>query len=189
MTVVPVQSVPLKERYYRYRDYVLHQKTSAAIFDALYWELRGTPSGSRAAPLLVDLKQIDFAALDTWYDIIPATIYNLPREDTEQSLVQIAISLHFVWTAGTGEGLCDWSSDMQSHFRRTYHKVVNRTDDSSVCGVDLIFWCICQGATPSVQIQGRQVSGPLGLSVVGDDTAAWPALASKALFVDGGPIS
>jgi len=41
MTTIPVSDVPLKERYYIYRRYTLHQRTSAATADDLYWQIKG----------------------------------------------------------------------------------------------------------------------------------------------------
>ena len=40
MTSIPVADVPLKERFYVYRGVVLHQRTSAAHFDDLYWQIK-----------------------------------------------------------------------------------------------------------------------------------------------------
>jgi len=41
MTSIPVSDVPLKSRYYVYRDVVLHQRTSADKDDDLYWQIKG----------------------------------------------------------------------------------------------------------------------------------------------------
>ena len=43
MTNIPTSDVPLKQRFYIYREKVLHQKKAAADFDTLYWNLRPKP--------------------------------------------------------------------------------------------------------------------------------------------------
>jgi len=40
-TSVVAPDINLKDRYYVYRGVVLHQKTSAAQADQLYWQLKG----------------------------------------------------------------------------------------------------------------------------------------------------
>ena len=40
---IPTSDVPLKQRFYIYREKVLHQKKAAADFDTLYWNLRPKP--------------------------------------------------------------------------------------------------------------------------------------------------
>jgi hypothetical protein len=48
---VDSSSVPLKDRFYLYRQKVLHQKKAAADFDQMYWSLLPKP----AAPTLTAL--------------------------------------------------------------------------------------------------------------------------------------
>jgi hypothetical protein len=139
-------------------------------------------------PVLISLSETDFTVVGTWYNIIPAMIFPLPVRPGN-TLLQIAVSLHFIWTAvNNSQALCDWSLDGTTHFRRTFHTIVNKSDNSSVSGVDLVFWQIVSGTSPTVLLQGRQYTGPTLLSVVGLETTAWPALQSYALIVDMGPI-
>jgi hypothetical protein len=47
-TNTPSSSVPLKDRFYLYRDKVLHQKKGSADFDAMYWQMRPHPAPVKA---------------------------------------------------------------------------------------------------------------------------------------------
>ena len=142
----------------------------------------------REDPLILTLKETDFTTLGTWYYIFPATVFPLPIR-SGNSLLQVVVSLQFIWTAGNNsQALCDWSLDGTLHYHRTYHALVTRTDDASCNDVDLTFWAIVSGTTPTVALQGRQYSGPNLLSVVGSDTAGWPALQSYAIIFDMGPM-
>jgi hypothetical protein len=142
-----------------------------------------------AEPLLIDLPETAFAAVGTWYFVLPNTIYSLPSR-TGNTLLEVSIVAKFLWTANSGgQALCDWSTDSGVHFRRTFHTVVNRTDDSSVNDADLVFAVVVSGTSPAVQIQARQYTGPLGMTVAGTQTTAWPQLQSRALIIDQGPLA
>src|SRR4029077_11307941 len=121
MTSIQVTSPPLKDRYYIYRRLVLHQRTNAAEDDQLYWNLKGAVVVTISPPKLINLPETSFAALSTWYDVLPPTVY--PLQSREQpTILQIALSAHFLWTANTGsQTLCDWTLDGGTHYRRTFH--------------------------------------------------------------------
>jgi hypothetical protein len=142
-----------------------------------------------AEPLVIDLPDTSLAALGTWYPVVPSTVFTLPR--STKSLVMVQIGIHLIWTAGNNsQANCDWSADGQAHFFRSLHLLLDRTDDSSVNDVMLIFPLIVTGSNQAtVGISARQVNGPLGMSVVGANNAAWPALASKCLVYDMGEIA
>jgi hypothetical protein len=139
-----------------------------------------------AEPLLIDLPDTSFAALNTWYPVVPSTVFNLPR--STKSLVMVQIGIHLIWTAGNNsQANCDWSADGQAHFFRSFHMILDRQDDSSVNDVALNFPMIVIGTNQAtIGISARQVNGPLGMSVVGANNATWPALGSKAFIYDMG---
>jgi hypothetical protein len=179
---------PLKERYYRYRGIVLHERTDAAKDDQTYWDLKGAVVVALAPPKLVSLPETALVVLGTWYDVLPSTSYPLPARQSP-SILQISLSAHFLWTANTGsQTLCDWSLDAGAHYRRTFHTIVDRVDDSTVNEVDLQFALQVTGTQPQITIKARQYNGTPGLTVVGTQTTAWPALQSFALIVDQGPL-
>lgn len=186
---IQTSSVPLKERFYVYRRVVVHQRTNAAEADQAYWDLKNTPIITMAAPMLIQLGQTIFGALGTWYDVLPPTIYPLPARN-QNTLLQVAVSAHFLWTAISGsQTLLDWSTDGGIHYRRTFHTVVDKTDDSSVNEVDLSFAVLVSGTQPQISIQARQYIGLTGISIVGTQTTGWPGIQSSALIVDQGPVA
>jgi hypothetical protein len=138
-------------------------------------------------PLILNLADVSFAALNTWYTIVPATVFTLPR--STKSLIAIMISIHLTWTAASAsQALCDWSVDGQVHYMRTLHMIVSKQDDSTVNGAQLTFPVVSAGTnSPSVSVSGRQIVGALGLSVIGGGNTTWPALDSKAAIIDLGP--
>jgi hypothetical protein len=188
MTSIQTASPPLKERFYLYRSLVLHQRTSAAKDDQLYWDLKGATVVTLAAPKVINLPETPFAALNTWYDALPSTVYPLPARD-QPTILQIALSAHFLWTANTGsQTLCDWTLDGGTHYRRTFHALVDRVDDSSVNECDLTFAFQVTGTAPVINIKARQSTGILGMTIIGNQTTNWPALQSYVLITDLGPL-
>ena len=139
-----------------------------------------------AEPLIVNLPDTTFAALNTWYPVLPATTLTLPR--STKSLVAVMVNPHLIWTAASAsQGLCDWSVDGQVHYIRTYHAIVNKADDSSVNDASLTFPMVVTGTnTVTVSIAGRQIAGALGITVIGGTNTTWPALQSKAAIIDLG---
>jgi hypothetical protein len=184
-----IQDVPLPQRWYKYRGYVLRtQKQRANEGEDAYWDLKNTPVIAIANPMLIQLGETVFAALGTWYDILPPTIYPLPQRD-QNTLLEIALSAHCLWTANSGsQTLLDWTVDGGTHYRRTFHTVVDRTDDASVNEADLQFAIVVNGTQPQISIKARQFAGVLGLSIVGTQTTGWPGLQSSALIIDQGPV-
>jgi hypothetical protein len=188
MTSIQTASVPLKDRYYIYRRLVLHQRTSAAEDDQLYWNLKGAVVVTLAAPKLINLPETSLAALSTWYDVLPSTVYPLPARE-QPTILQISLSAHFLWTANTGsQTLCDWTLDGGTHYRRTFHTIVDRVDDSSVNECDLSFALEVSGTQPQVNIKARQCTGVLGMKVIGTQSTGWPGLQSYVLITDLGPL-
>jgi hypothetical protein len=168
---------------------VLHQRTNAAQDDQAYWDLKNTPIITVAAPMLIQLDQTIFGALGAWYDVLPPTTYPLPSR-AQNTLLQVALSAHFLWTANSGsQTLLDWTTDGGTHYRRTFHTVVDKTDDSSVNEVDLSFAMLVSGTQPKVSIQARQYVGLTGMTMVGKQTTGWPGIQSSALIVDQGPVA
>jgi hypothetical protein len=188
VTTIPVTSVPLKERFYIYRRLVLHQLENAAAADDAYWDLKGAIAVTLAAPKLISLPETALAALNTWYDVLPPTAYPLPTRE-QPTILQIALSAHFLWTANTGsQTLCDWTLDGGTHYRRTFHTIVDRVDDSSVNECDLTFAFEVSGTQPAINIKSRQCSGILGMKVIGTQSTGWPGLQSYVLITDLGPL-
>ena len=142
----------------------------------------------RETPLVIDLHEVAMSAtLDAWVYVLPPVTLNLPR--TTPSLIEVALSLHFSWTANNGsEAYCDWSIDGSNHFRRTYHVILDKKLNTDVNGVDLTFWIQVSGDTPAIAVQGRQHAGPTGMTIVGLETTAYPELQSRAIIFDGGPM-
>jgi hypothetical protein len=166
---------------------VLHQRTGAAEADQAYWALKSQTTTALAQPMLISLPETAFSVLGTWYNVLPPTIFELPPREAD-SLIQIYLSAHFLWTANTAsQSLCDWSADLGQHFYRSFHTVVDKTDDSSVNDTDVNFWVRANGTQPQVSITGRQYTGPLGMTVAGTQTTGWPQLQSYALITDQGP--
>jgi hypothetical protein len=186
---VALEDVPLKQRFYYYRGKVLRFRRAGFDADQAYWDLKNAPITTMAAPMLIKLGETSFGVLGTWYEVLPPTIYPLPPRD-QNSLVEVGLSAHFIWTANTGsQTLLDWTTDNGTHFRRTFHAVVDRTDDSSVNEVDLNFAIVVSGTEPQLSIKVRQYIGPTGLTLVGTQTTAWPALQSYVLIADRGPTA
>ena len=144
----------------------------------------------RAEPLLVDLPDTSFPDNTTWVPVLPTTVFTLPAARSGNTLVQIALNLHLTWTAANGlQAICDWSIDGGAHFQRSFHMLVDKQDDSTMNGLDAVFWQVVSGLNPSVSIVGRQPVGVLGLAIVGANNVTWPALASRAVIFDMGPTA
>jgi len=145
-------------------------------------------SSERANPVEVSFPSVSFPDAN-WYTIVPATTITLPQRPGN-SLLQVAARLKLTWTANSNtNGLCDWSIDGGTHFWRTLHVVVNRTDDSSVNDAFVTFWAVVSGTSPSVSIIGRQYTGGQLITVIGAGDPLWPNLASTAVIFDQGPIT
>jgi hypothetical protein len=144
----------------------------------------------RDTPLEIDLHETDFVTLDAWLYVFGPMQISCVR--SEQTLIQVALSLHFMWTAGAGsQAYCDWSADGTTHYRRTYHSCFTKKTNTDVNDIDLSFWIPVtpdSNLNATIGIQGRQHAGPLGLSVVGLETTAYPEMQSKAIIFDGGPM-
>ena len=92
-----------------------------------------------------------------------------------------------LWTANSGsDAICDWSWDGGVHFIRSLHMLVDKQDDSTVNGINTIFWQLVSGTAPTISITARQVVGITGLSIVGVNNPTWPALGSQVAIIDGG---
>jgi hypothetical protein len=143
-------------------------------------------NGARALPLVIAPPQVVFAALNTWYDVVAPVAFPLSR--TGVSLVCLAASIHFKWTAGNNsEAVCDWSMDAALHYKRTWHK--RTSGDAFIGGVDLNFYMIYSGANPTIRLQGRQVEGPINLTIIPRNDPTYPELESIFSVFDIGPIN
>jgi hypothetical protein len=183
------QSLPLPLRWYKYRNKVLRFRQMGHAGDQAYWDLKNTTIITISAPMLIHLNETVFGALGTWYDVLPPTIYPISQRD-QNTILQVSLSAHFLWTANSGsQTLLDWTTDGGTHYRRTFHTVVDRTDDSSVNEADLSFAILVNGTEPQVSIKARQYAGLPGMSIVGTQTTSWPALQSYALIADQGPVA
>jgi hypothetical protein len=150
-----------------------------------YSSLEGLPS----EPLVVPLPYTPLTDLDTWYTILPPTVFPLPPR-AGNTLLQISISAHFAWTADTGAtALIDWSTDNQKAFHRTLHVIVDKKDDASCNGASLVFWRVVSGTTPTISLLARQYVGPPLISIIGAGDTNWPELVSYVLIADLGPTA
>jgi hypothetical protein len=144
----------------------------------------------RDSPLVVNLHQVTFTTLDAWVYVLGPMQISVVR--SEQTLIEVALSLHFVWTAGAGsQAYCDWSADNTTHYRRTYHTIFTKKTDTDCNDVDLTFFIPVTPDTnqnATIGIQGRQHAGPLGMSIAGLETTTYPEMQSVAIIFDGGPM-
>jgi len=142
--------------------------------------------GPRAEPILITLGETVFTALNTWYDVLPAYTFALPR--TGNSLIQVQTQIHFIWPGSannTGTYL-DWTLDGGTHYQRTMQYTLSRTDDASVNDMLGTMFIKVSGNSPSINLKARQYQGASGITIVGTQTTAWPALQSYLLLIDGG---
>ena len=150
-----------------------------------YSALGGLPS----EPLVIPLPYTPLTDLGTWYTILPPTTFPLPPRAGD-TLLQIAISAHFAWTADTGAmALIDWSTENQKAFHRTLHVIVDKKDDASCNGASLVFWRVVSGTTPTISLLARQYVGNPLMSIIGEGDTNWPELVSYALIADLGPTA
>jgi hypothetical protein len=149
----------------------------------------GPPVLNRAQPLVIGLSDVVFPNLGSWIQVLPSTPFPMPSR-TGNSIVQIMMNIHMLWTANSGsDAICDWSWDGGVHFIRSLHMLVDKQDDSTVNGINTIFWQLVSGTAPTISITARQVVGITGLSIVGVNNPTWPALGSQVAIIDGGPSS
>jgi hypothetical protein len=106
---IPTSDVPLKQRFYIYREKVLHQKKAAADFDTLYWSLRPKPSAPtlsalnpNTAPANVDVTvNMTGTGFDAGVKAVIGTTALSPMGTPTPSAFSVLIPAANIATAGT----------------------------------------------------------------------------------------
>jgi len=106
---IATSSAPLKQRFYLYRQRVLHQKKAAADFDTLYWSLRPKPPAPtlnalnpNSAPANADVTvNMTGTGFDAGVKAVVATTTLSPMGTPTPSAFSVLIPAANIATAGT----------------------------------------------------------------------------------------